>query len=459
MWSIGEYLNKKEGFNGIISSYLSNDELNSFKNWADNAKNDHERFVCVFSSSLIEKCLKLLDNLNQKGLIVNNRLVFVSIEDYIKENHFDIDTLLDNVEKEVKKLSQIYIDDRIGVYVSLGYYFNLAELNEIKSVYSKVKELNNPKRVSIFIKYVIEDIDYRKFIQILDYHDYIFVDGINNLCIYKPEEFISRALDSVSKNPDIQFKYNETVVKSEYLENLRQIVGGVIHDVNNLLVSILGYAQYSLQINDMEEIKKSIEIITRLALDGSSITKRVKENFNTSFEGTKSLYRFDNIIQNCIDMIKHKFKFLSINRDKKLELSVSLNSKRYIYANEYEIRHSIINIIQNGIDAIEDTGIVTVVTYDEGENVVLEISDTGSGIEEDMIEKIFMPFFTTKGSKGTGLGLSIAKKIFEKHGGRISVESQVGEGTKFTISFPSVEYNEKVAEETKEDYNIIREAK
>ena len=88
---------------------------------------------------------------------------------------------------------------------------------------------------------------------------------------------------------------------------------------------------------------------------------------------------------------------------------------------------------------MEDGGIMTIRTYDEGDMLVLEISDTGKGMDEDMLDKIFNPYFSTKGSKGTGLGLSIAKRCFEGHKGIIKVESQVGEGTKFTIILPSAD--------------------
>lgn len=243
------------------------------------------------------------------------------------------------------------------------------------------------------------------------------------------------------------------MMRNEYLENMEQSMAGIIHDINNLLVSILGYAQYSLQIDDMNEIRKGLEVISRLALDGSCITKKVKSNFKRSFETQKDIYKFNYIVENCLDMVKHKFKSLALSKTKNLELSVSLDSKNYIYANEYDLRHSINNIIQNGIEAMEDRGILTVRTYDEGDNIVLEISDTGCGIDERLMNHVFKPYFTTKGARGTGLGLSIAKKIFEEHGGKIYIDSKVGEGTKFTIYFPAIKFDESVAEKKQEVYN------
>jgi len=100
---------------------------------------------------------------------------------------------------------------------------------------------------------------------------------------------------------------------------------------------------------------------------------------------------------------------------------------------------------------------MTVRTYDEGDRIVLEISDTGEGIDEELIDKIFKPYFTTKGYKGTGLGLSIAKRVFEEHNGVIKVESKKGEGTKFTITFPSAMPIGKYGHEEDKESNLMHE--
>ena len=89
---------------------------------------------------------------------------------------------------------------------------------------------------------------------------------------------------------------------------------------------------------------------------------------------------------------------------------------------------------------MEDGGILTIRTYDIKDQVVLEIADTGVGIKEEIINKIFDPYFTTKGSNGTGLGLNIVKRMVNNHNGQIHVNSKLGKGTQFTIYFPIVEY-------------------
>jgi signal transduction histidine kinase len=95
------------------------------------------------------------------------------------------------------------------------------------------------------------------------------------------------------------------------------------------------------------------------------------------------------------------------------------------------------NILSNAVDAIDDKGTITLKTSISKGIIQISIKDTGPGIPENIREKIFDPFYTTKGvGKGTGLGLSISQSIIEKHKGNISVKSETGKGTEFIISIP-----------------------
>ena len=103
--------------------------------------------------------------------------------------------------------------------------------------------------------------------------------------------------------------------------------------------------------------------------------------------------------------------------------------------NKNEIRQLILNLCRNGIEAMEDGGVLTLRLKSEENAVILEVEDTGSGMDEEVLEKIGMPFFTTKES-GTGLGLSVCARIINNHNGISTITSKVGQGTKVRISFP-----------------------
>jgi len=98
------------------------------------------------------------------------------------------------------------------------------------------------------------------------------------------------------------------------------------------------------------------------------------------------------------------------------------------------LRQVILNIAKNGIEAMGKGGTLTLTTGQVPNGVVLQISDTGDGIPADVLDKIFQPFYSTK-PKGSGLGLTIAQKIIEAHKGKITIESELHEGSRFTILF------------------------
>ena len=114
-------------------------------------------------------------------------------------------------------------------------------------------------------------------------------------------------------------------------------------------------------------------------------------------------------------------------------------------ADPMQLQQVFLNLLLNAIDTMQDGGTLFVKTsYDAGENAVqIEISDTGKGIDEKVIAKIFQPFFTTK-PKGTGLGLAITKRLIEQHGGDISAENNPGGGATFKIRLPVKKEVEKL---------------
>jgi signal transduction histidine kinase len=111
-----------------------------------------------------------------------------------------------------------------------------------------------------------------------------------------------------------------------------------------------------------------------------------------------------------------------------------------VVCNEGKLHQAFLNVIVNAIQAIEDSGIITIQTKSMADHFVVSISDNGKGISEENVQKIFDPFFTTKPiGKGTGLGLSISYNIIKEHNGRIECESALGIGTKFTFIVPTKE--------------------
>jgi signal transduction histidine kinase len=102
------------------------------------------------------------------------------------------------------------------------------------------------------------------------------------------------------------------------------------------------------------------------------------------------------------------------------------------------IYRCVLNLVTNALDACEKENAVVEVSIIDGskENIIIEVADQGSGMDESTLKSIFQPFFSKKGSKGTGLGLSVTQKIVQEHGGKIEVDSSPGQGSTFRIHLP-----------------------
>lgn len=228
-------------------------------------------------------------------------------------------------------------------------------------------------------------------------------------------------------------RHKKEIIKSEKLKNLGELSGGVAHDFNNVLTAILGFSRVALDKIKDEEVKGYLDIIYKSALDGKSIVNKIQSFNKKRTNRTKESVNLNFIVESGIQMARPKWKNSYESKGIKLELIRELDSKGYINCNEHEIRESILNIILNAMDAMEDGGRLIVKTYDKEEKIYIEIEDTGIGMTEEVREQIFEPFYSTKESRGTGLGLSISKDIIEEHSGKIEVISEYGVGTKFII--------------------------
>lgn len=183
--------------------------------------------------------------------------------------------------------------------------------------------------------------------------------------------------------------------------------------------------QNSRDLKIIRSIFERIESIisnTSIFVRGSKIDSKKKINVEAIIEDTiKEILETKEIFPYDFEIVR------SYNSD-----------KLFVQGDDFLLKRCFSNIIFNSIESLEMSlqKKINVRTYDESENIVCEFEDTGCGIPEDKLQKIFIPFYTTK-PHGTGLGMTVVKKIIEIHNGRIQVESNVGKGTKIRLYFPS----------------------
>jgi PAS domain S-box-containing protein len=245
----------------------------------------------------------------------------------------------------------------------------------------------------------------------------------------------------------VQTDVERQLIQSQKLESLGTLAGGIAHDFNNLLAMILGNAELLRKsVEHDPKLKKYVGGIIEVAHRGGSISKQLLV-FSRNSEFSLHPISLSTIIDEIKMMLQH---FIP----KTIEIRTTVATTHdYIQCDKGHIHQVIINLCMNARDAMGDQGTLsitervvhssalerTVPEMPPGMYVSLAVSDTGPGIDADVLKKIFDPFFTTKGKgKGTGLGLSIVNGIVRSHNGYIDVHSEKGAGTTFTLYFPMV---------------------
>jgi two-component system, NtrC family, sensor kinase len=275
-----------------------------------------------------------------------------------------------------------------------------------------------------------------------------------------------------------QLKESESqLIQTEKMSSLGQMVAGIAHEIN----TPLAYVKNSLgsvagKLPDVKELivetnkllrlmedtspdparlqakytavrglihhfaeQQALAELGQLANDGLYGIEQISEivlnlkNFSRLDRSKVSSFNLNEGLDSALILAKHELKHLSVKKQ--------FGDIPAITCSPSQLNQVFLNLINNAAQAIESgTGEITLITRMEGaDHVAVEIADNGKGIPPEIMSKIFDPFFTTKAvGKGTGLGLSISYKIIEQHGGSIRVDSNVGQGTRFTIVLPLI---------------------
>ncbi len=225
------------------------------------------------------------------------------------------------------------------------------------------------------------------------------------------------------------------VAQSERLASLGMLAAGVAHEVNNPLGGILTLT--GLTVEDMpkeDPNRENLVEVIRQTERCRDIVKGLLE-FSRQSKGNREPVDVNRVLEDTLSLVGKQALFFNINVVCQLEPELPP-----VVADRSQIQQVFINILMNAVQAMNERGTITIVTRHNSSDHSAEvaISDTGQGIPPEQIDRIFDPFFTTKESgHGTGLGLSIAYGIVTTHGGNISVQSEVGKGSTFTIRMPA----------------------
>ncbi len=222
------------------------------------------------------------------------------------------------------------------------------------------------------------------------------------------------------------------LIRSEKLVSLGRLVAGIAHEINNPLTGILMFAKLTSNSPNLDPfLKKDLAVIINETNRCAKIVNGLLD-FSRESIPQKKPASLNNIMEVTLALIGQQSIFHNIHFVRGYQPDLPL-----IPVDENQIEQVFINILLNAGQSMTGGGAIRIETFTEnGEFNCVKITDTGTGITEENIERIFDPFFTTKNDKGAGLGLSISYGIIERHGGKIEVQSDVREGTTFTIKLP-----------------------
>ncbi len=224
-------------------------------------------------------------------------------------------------------------------------------------------------------------------------------------------------------------KMEEQMSNSEKLASIGRLAAGIAHEIGNPLTSIFSFVQILKEIEHDEFKKESLHTIHFHINRISEILKQLS-GFTKMPVGEAKECQVNDVIESSIVLIQYDKKAREITMTRELDPSLPLVS-----ADKNQLSQVFVNLILNAIDAMPEGGALTVKSFLRGSDIVVQFQDTGVGIPQEDLIKIFDPFYTTK-EKGTGLGLAVSYNIVKKMNGTLTVESQAGKGTIFTITLP-----------------------
>ena len=247
------------------------------------------------------------------------------------------------------------------------------------------------------------------------------------------------------REAEFRAKMEQQMIATERLASLGTLAAGVAHEINNPLAVIkesVGWMKLILkkeELADMprkQDFEMGLDKIEKGVDRSTRITHRLL-GFVRKSDSVLAEVNLNELVDEAVQLVNREAANKEIEIVRETETSIDT-----IWSDLYQLRQVLINLLTNAIDATGPGGRITVILEGTGEEVALTVRDTGEGIPKENLERIFEPFLTTKPpGKGTGLGLFVTRGIVDKLGGRIEVESQLGQGASFYIKLPKYHHS------------------
>ncbi|HWV98191.1 MAG TPA: ATP-binding protein [Candidatus Acidoferrum sp.] len=270
-------------------------------------------------------------------------------------------------------------------------------------------------------------------------------------------EHVALAAHQAKLYAELESAYNElrrtqqAVMQQERLNALGQMASGVAHDIINALSPVVGFSDLLLKGEHglSADGRRYLRLISTAGNDIAHIVARLREFYRKRDERvTTELLNLNELAQQVVDMTRPRWRDIPQSNGTTVEVRTEFDSALPEMAGiESELREALTNLVLNAVDALPNGGTISIRTRATASglnqppeapptHVLLEVSDTGTGMTEEIRKRCLEPFFSTKGKRGTGLGLAMVYGVVERHYGSIEIDSEPGRGTTFRLVFP-----------------------
>jgi signal transduction histidine kinase/CheY-like chemotaxis protein len=232
------------------------------------------------------------------------------------------------------------------------------------------------------------------------------------------------------------------LVHAEQLRVLGEMASGVAHNFNNVLGAILGRAQLVRSRLRDPVLAQELTVIEEAALEGAGTVRRLQEFARVRADQDFARVDLSRVVEGALDLTRPRWKERAA-AGIAFTIDDELPEGAWVDGQEHELREAIFNVVVNALEAMPQGGTLGLRTWTEGNDVLLEVRDNGIGMSDEVLNRIFHPFYSTKGPRGTGLGLSIAYGIVHRHGGKLDIESRLGDGTTVRVTLPAAHLPER----------------
>ncbi len=230
----------------------------------------------------------------------------------------------------------------------------------------------------------------------------------------------------------------QRLIQAEKMTAVGTMASGIGHEINNPLYAILGLAEAIRDDDEADQARGHADKILGYTRQIGGIVKNLTGYAQPFRDDDHESADVNESIREAVSMVERTLL------DDRIEIRTDLADLPTIAAYAEEINQVLFNVVRNGVQSVDGTGIIEISSHYDGERITLRVTDSGEGIAPENLGKVFDPFFTTKEpDQGEGLGLYVVHQIIQKYNGSISVKSEVGEGTTCVIEFPAMPPEEK----------------